>query len=33
MGHRLSPQARADVDEIAYYTSVESGSLETRPFA
>jgi toxin ParE1/3/4 len=29
MGHRLSPLARADVDQIAYYTSVESGSLET----
>lgn len=29
MGHSLSPRARADVDEIAYYTSVESGSLET----
>lgn len=29
MGHRLSPRARADVDEIAYYTSLEGGGLET----
>jgi toxin ParE1/3/4 len=29
MGHRLSPQARNDVDDIAYYVAIESGSLET----
>jgi toxin ParE1/3/4 len=29
MGLRLSPRARADVDEIAYYVAVQSGSLET----
>jgi toxin ParE1/3/4 len=29
MGHRLAPQARADIDDIAYYVFVESGSLET----
>ena len=29
MAHRLSPRAQADVDEIAYYVTVESGSLET----
>jgi toxin ParE1/3/4 len=29
MGHRLSPEARADVDEIAYYVAIESGNLET----
>jgi len=29
MGHRLAPQARADIDDIAYYIFVESGSLET----
>ncbi len=28
MAHRLSPRARADIDEIAYYVAVESGSLE-----
>ena len=28
MGHSLSPRARADIDEIAYYVAVES-SLET----
>src|SRR5262245_44024571 len=28
MGHRLSPQARADVDEIAYHTAIQSGSLD-----
>jgi len=28
MGHRLSPRARADIDEIAYYVAAESGSLE-----
>jgi toxin ParE1/3/4 len=28
MGHRLSPQAQADIDDIAYYVFVESGSLE-----
>jgi toxin ParE1/3/4 len=29
MAHSLSPRARADIDEIAYYVAVESGSLET----
>ena len=29
MGHRLAPQAQADIDDIAYYVFVESGSLET----
>ena len=29
MAHRLSPRAQADIDEIAYYVAVESGSLET----
>jgi toxin ParE1/3/4 len=29
MGHRLAPQAQADIDEIAYYVFLESGSLET----
>ena len=29
MAHRLSPQAQADIDDIAYYIFVESGSLET----
>jgi len=28
MAHRLSPQARADIDEIVYYVAIESGSLE-----
>ena len=28
MGHRLAPQAQADIDDIAYYIFVESGSLE-----
>jgi len=28
MAHRLSPRARADIDDIAYYVAVESGSLE-----
>ena len=28
MSHRLAPQARTDIDDIAYYTFVESGSLE-----
>jgi plasmid stabilization system protein ParE len=28
MGLRLSPRARADVDEMAYYVAVQSGSLE-----
>ena len=29
MVHRLAPQAQADVDHIAYYVFVESGSIET----
>ena len=29
MAHSLSPRAQADIDDIAYYVSVESGSLET----
>jgi plasmid stabilization system protein ParE len=29
MGHRLSPRAQSDIDDIAYYVAVESGSLET----
>ena len=29
MGHRLAPQAQADIDDIAYYVFVQSGSLET----
>ena len=29
MGHRLAPQAQLDIDDIAYYVFVESGSLET----
>jgi toxin ParE1/3/4 len=29
MAHSLSPRAQADIDEIAYYVAVESGSLET----
>lgn len=29
MAHRLAPQAQADIDDIAYYVFVESGSLET----
>ena len=29
MGHRLAPQAQADLDDIAHYVFVESGSLET----
>ena len=29
MAHSLSPRARSDIDDIAYYVSVESGSLET----
>lgn len=28
MGHRLAPQARADLEEIAYYVFVQSGSIE-----
>jgi toxin ParE1/3/4 len=28
MAHRLSPRAQADIDELAYYIAVESGSLE-----
>lgn len=28
MGHRLAPQAQADLDGIAYYVFVESGSLD-----
>ena len=29
MAHSLSPSAQADIDDIAYYVSIESGSLET----
>lgn len=29
MGHRLAPQAQADIDDIAYYIFEQSGSLET----
>ena len=29
MGHRVSRPAQADIDEIAYYVFVQSGSLET----
>ena len=29
MAHRLSPRAQADIDDIAYYVALESGSLET----
>lgn len=29
MGYSLSPRAQADIDDIAYYISIESGSLET----
>jgi len=29
MAHRLAPQAQADLDDIAYYVFVESGSVET----
>lgn len=29
MAHRLSQQAQADVDDIAYYVALESGSLLT----
>jgi toxin ParE1/3/4 len=29
MAYRLSPQAQADIDEIAYYVAVESSSLKT----
>ena len=29
MGHRLAPQAQADIDDIAYCVFGESGSLET----
>jgi len=28
MGHRLAPQARTDIDEIAYYVLVQSGNVE-----
>lgn len=28
MGHRVAPQAQADIDDIAYYVFVESGSIE-----
>jgi len=28
MGHRLAPRAKADLEEIAFYVFVESGSLE-----
>ena len=28
MGHRLAPEARTDIDEIAYYVFVQSGSPE-----
>ncbi len=29
MAQQLSPRAQADIDDIAYYVAVESGSLET----
>lgn len=29
MGHRLAPEAKTDIDEIAYYVFVQSGSPET----
>lgn len=29
MGHRLAPQARADIDDIAYFVFEASGSVET----
>lgn len=29
MAHRLSPQAQADVDNLAYYVFAESGSIAT----
>ena len=29
MAHRLSPQAQADVDNLAYYLFVEAGSIAT----
>ena len=29
MAHRLSPQAQADVDNLAYYLFVETGSIAT----
>jgi len=29
MAHRLSPQAQADVDSLAYYLFVETGSIAT----
>jgi len=28
MGHRLAPQARADIDDIAYYVFAQSGSFD-----
>jgi plasmid stabilization system protein ParE len=28
MGHRLAPQAEADLEDLAYYVFVESGSLD-----
>ena len=28
MGHRLAPQAKADLEDLAYYVFVDSGSLE-----
>ncbi len=28
MAHRLAPQAEADLEDIAYYTFVESGSVD-----
>jgi toxin ParE1/3/4 len=28
MGHRLAPQAKADLEEIAYYVFLQNGSLE-----
>ena len=28
MGHRLAPEAQTDIDEIAYYVFVQSGSRE-----
>jgi plasmid stabilization system protein ParE len=29
MGHRLAPQAEADLEDIAYYLFVQSGSLRS----
>lgn len=29
MGHRLAPRAKADLEELAFYVFVETGSVET----